>query len=375
MQNVRRNIAIGTIFPSDLTIQKEIYVYEEQENNLYVHHDILLPSFPLCVEWIDYTPTTGEAGSFVAVGTFDPQIEIWDLDTIDAIYPTAILGSTKSSRKKPSRKKASAGGGHTGPVSALSANKFNRNLLLSASIDTTVKLWDLNASDLGKAIRTFSHHTDKVCAVAWNPSQPPVFLSGGYDGVYALDSRYYYTLLQHYRSPSDYSSWTDLSSDVECVIWDNHNPERFIVSTENGEVKCFDARTTSSTPLFTLDAHDSAVSALSISKSIPGLLVTGGADRQTRVWDIREEGSKSCLGSRDLGVGKVFSAEFCGDGKRVSVGGSKGKLVVWNLCGNSAVSGAFDINFDGETADLAEVSDDDHESVEDSPDGVTAEEE
>jgi periodic tryptophan protein 1 len=32
----------------------EVYVYEEEEDNLYVHHDIMLPSFPLCLEWIDF---------------------------------------------------------------------------------------------------------------------------------------------------------------------------------------------------------------------------------------------------------------------------------------------------------------------------------
>jgi periodic tryptophan protein 1 len=32
----------------------EIYLYEQEEDNLYVHHDIMLPSFPLCAEWMDY---------------------------------------------------------------------------------------------------------------------------------------------------------------------------------------------------------------------------------------------------------------------------------------------------------------------------------
>jgi hypothetical protein len=31
-------------------------------------------------------------GSFVAIGTFDPAIEIWDLDVVDALQPTAVLG-------------------------------------------------------------------------------------------------------------------------------------------------------------------------------------------------------------------------------------------------------------------------------------------
>jgi periodic tryptophan protein 1 len=167
-------------------------------------------------------------------------------------------------------------------------------------------------------------------------------------------------------APSAFSSWKDLGSDVECVVWDA-DPARFIVSTEEGLVKCFDARATGE-PLYTLHAHDSAVSALSVSKNVPGLVVTGGADRQTRVWDVRDGGEKACLGTRDLGVGKVFSAEFCGDGMCVAVGGSKGKLVVWNLAGNSAYTRTFGVKHNGGEGaeDLAEVDDDDgHESEED----------
>jgi periodic tryptophan protein 1 len=35
----------------------DVYVYEEpgvngnEESNLYCHHDLLLPAFPLCVAW------------------------------------------------------------------------------------------------------------------------------------------------------------------------------------------------------------------------------------------------------------------------------------------------------------------------------------
>lgn len=77
----------------------EVYVYEDEADNLYVHHDIMLPAIPLCVEWLDLPvgkdPNTVDPesrGNYVAVGTFDPDIEIWDLDTIDCMYPNAILG-------------------------------------------------------------------------------------------------------------------------------------------------------------------------------------------------------------------------------------------------------------------------------------------
>ena len=32
----------------------EAYVYEEPDDNLYPHHDIPLPVFPLCVAWFDF---------------------------------------------------------------------------------------------------------------------------------------------------------------------------------------------------------------------------------------------------------------------------------------------------------------------------------
>ena len=76
----------------------EVWLYEEaasssSEANLYVHHDIMLPAFPLCLAWMNYDPSQKqEKSNMVAVGTFDPAIEIWDLDVIDTVLPVAVLG-------------------------------------------------------------------------------------------------------------------------------------------------------------------------------------------------------------------------------------------------------------------------------------------
>ena len=47
--------------------QLDIYVYDESEENLYVHHDLLLPAMPLCLEWLDFCPgrTTADRKSVV----------------------------------------------------------------------------------------------------------------------------------------------------------------------------------------------------------------------------------------------------------------------------------------------------------------------
>lgn len=162
----------------------EVYVYEDEADNLYVHHDIMLPAIPLCVEWLDL-PVGKEMShsdlraSYVAVGTFDPDIEIWDLDTVDCMYPNAILGQSsddgnantsgtmvkKDKKKKHKKSKKSNDSYHVDAVLSLAANRQHRNLLASSSADKTVKLWDLNTT---KCAKSYSHHTDKVCSIAWN---------------------------------------------------------------------------------------------------------------------------------------------------------------------------------------------------------------
>ncbi|KAI8607871.1 WD40-repeat-containing domain protein [Chytriomyces sp. MP71] len=313
----------------------EVYLYEGEEDNLFVHHDIMLPSFPLCLEWLNYDiEGKGQGkGSFVAVGTFDPEIEIWDLDIIDPAYPSLILGGTSNptealgTGKKKRRSKKPSNDYHVDAIMCLAWNKLHPSLLASGSADTTIKLWDLSSSTPEVAIRSFSNHKAKVQGLAWNPSQGQVLLSGGYD----KQSHIFDT-----RTPTSVLSFK-LSADVECLKWDPIHPERFLVSTEDGIVKCFDGRSPKA-PVFTIHAHDGAVSALDISSRVDGLVVTGSTDKATKVWNTRDSTAIKCLASRDLQVGKVYSASFSPDDDMVvGVAGGAGKLMVWNLEGNASV--------------------------------------
>ena len=57
-----------------------------------------------------------QVGSFVAVGTFHPSIEIWNLDVIDSLEPAAVLGGFKDEaaalkkKTKKGKKKAAVCG-------------------------------------------------------------------------------------------------------------------------------------------------------------------------------------------------------------------------------------------------------------------------
>ncbi|TFK49635.1 transducin family protein/WD-40 repeat family protein [Heliocybe sulcata] len=363
----------------DEVSQLEIYVYDDSEENLYVHHDLMLPNFPLCLEWLDFPPVQSsplspqtpqkQFGNYIAVGTMDPEIEVWSLDVVEGMYPDMVLGrpdktaahvpvplgTGKKKRKKTKARQVSAYH-HVDAVLSLSWNRTHRNLLASASADKTVKLWDLSRdpslmpqdaegvdSASGCAIRSFEGiHEDKVQAVQWNQADPTVLLTGGYDrAVRVFDS----------RAP-DACLGTVVSADVEALRWDPWNSHSFYVSLEDGTVLNFDARTLSNSPRtpaparFTLAAHDGAASALDVNPHIRGCIVTGGTDKMVKVWNINEsddgKASVSLVTSRDLGVGRVFSTVFSPDDLlTVAAAGSKAKLQVWDVGANFGARKAF----------------------------------
>ncbi|KAJ7126746.1 WD40-repeat-containing domain protein [Mycena epipterygia] len=347
--------------------QLEIYVYDESQENLYVHHDLMLPNFPLCLEWLDFPPTAAGSsqstgfGNYIAVGTLDPEIEIWSIDVLESMYPASILGrpdetqahiptplGTGKKKRKKNKHRAATTGHHVDAVLALSWNKTQRNLLASGSADRTVKLWDLSRDpsingDGGGAIRSFDVHKDKVQAVRWNDRDPSVLLTGSYDRtVRTFDS----------RAP-DAGVGAVVGSDVEAMRWDPWEESGFYVSLENGLVLNFDVRALPSNlslpspARFTLSAHDGPASALDVNPHIKGCIATGGNDKLVKVWNVLDEdvGGKrnvSLVTSRDLGVGKVFSTVFSPDDPlTLAAAGSKAKLQIWDVGANFGARKAF----------------------------------
>jgi periodic tryptophan protein 1 len=344
----------------------EVWVYEQPDDrgpgNVFVHHAIMLPAFPLSTTWLN-CGKDGAQGNFAAVASFEPGIEIWDLDVLDTVEPVLTLGgadydaareiaaSRKTSTvgkkkkggggKKGSKKGAVAAvpevpvkpGSHCDAVLGLAWNKEFRNVLASASADKTVKIWDISTATCSS---TLTHHKDKVQAVAWCPSEASVLLSGGFDGLACLvDMRV--------GAAAKPAKWK-LPSDVECVSWDTHNPTRFAVSCDNGEVLCFDARSgPTGDALFRLGAHEKAATALAFCPGAPNLMLTASTDKMVKIWGLEGggggkkggDGGGVCkpklLASQDLKVGSIFTAAFCGDAPfTVAAGGSQGDVAVWD---------------------------------------------
>ncbi|XP_020573854.1 uncharacterized WD repeat-containing protein C17D11.16-like [Phalaenopsis equestris] len=249
----------------------EIWIFEESRDgdaNMYVHHDVILPAFPLCTAWLDCNLKGGDKGkpflNFLflqrfAVRSLFSNIKLCCLDF--RVWKSVVY-------RKDS---------HRDAVLGLAWNKEVRNVLASASADKLVKIWDVIT---GKCVATISHHTDKV-------------------------------------------------------------------SQENGVVQGFDIRVGSSDssggkPVFTLHAHDKAVSSISYNPSRPNLLATGSTDKTVKLWDLSNN-QPSCVATRKPKAGSIFSIAFSEDSPfLLAIGGHKGKLKVWDIASEPGIAPSSD---------------------------------
>lgn len=105
----------------------EVYIYEHAKGNLYVHHEVILGAYPLCLEWIHHW--NQKKANLIAVGTFLPEIEIWNLDS-DSVDPVAVLGHVK-----PTDEQLSAMGGAKVTADAFDAEQSHSDAVMSISVN------------------------------------------------------------------------------------------------------------------------------------------------------------------------------------------------------------------------------------------------
>ncbi|XP_046382682.1 periodic tryptophan protein 1 homolog [Ischnura elegans] len=308
----------------------EVHVFNEEEESFYVHHDILLPSFPLCLEWLNYEPGESSKGNLVAVGSMEPVIDVWDMDIVDCLEPAFQLG------KKAKPKKGKKGYGHHDAVLDISWNPNFPHVLASGSADNTVILWDLENCSVASTLKVFK---DKVQTLCWHPFEAQTLLTGATDKrARVFDCRVEKSCLE----------W-DFPGEIERVIWNHFDPFCYLASTDVGTVHYVDCRNPK--PIWKLMAHTKEVTGLTLSPQCPGMLITASADKSVKVWDLcGPEGSTGCTAPafisemEDYGIGAIHNAVFCPDCPFIMCCGGEKKcnnLRVWHAAENSAVRKRF----------------------------------
>lgn len=270
----------------------EVYVYNEDEGSLYCHHDLLLPSLPLAVEWLDHE--AGQSpGNYCALSNVGyTTIDVWDLDVVNSLEPAYTLGKDKE--------------GHTGDILDLSWNSNFNHILASCDSDSGIILWDL---DIGEPVTKFKEFAGHVTSLKWHHFEWQTLLAGGDDRtVKVFDC----------RDPSVFQSW-QVNGRVEKICWNTLHPFSFMVGTADGLLAYFDCRMGMLWEM--KKAHDDEVSGLAISSLCPGLVVTTGMEGNLKVWDVLQgegnENSGECdsnvsvklVYEKDLKLGTVYTMQ------------------------------------------------------------------
>ncbi|CAA0816714.1 Transducin/WD40 repeat-like superfamily protein [Striga hermonthica] len=162
----------------------EVWILEDPTNgdsNMYVHH-IVIPTFPLCTAWLGRPLKGGEKGNFIAIGSMEPAIEIWDVDIVSLENGTVTgfdirkASSNASSQPEPSFTIHA----HDKAVCTIAYNISVPNLLATGSEDKMVKLWDL--SNQPTCIASKNPKAGAVFSVSFSEDCPLTLAIGGSKG-------------------------------------------------------------------------------------------------------------------------------------------------------------------------------------------------
>ncbi|XP_026680534.1 periodic tryptophan protein 1 homolog isoform X1 [Diaphorina citri] len=263
----------------------EVYVYNHESKDFYVHHDILLPSVPLCFEWLSYDPGSTETGNLCAIGDLGPIIKVWDLDIIDCLKPAFTLGKKKKEPKK--------GYKHTDAVLDIAWNKNAAHVLASGSVDNTILLWDLDES---VATTQMSHSKDKVQMLKWHPHESHTLLTGSSDKrVRIYDCRTY----------DSFMTWK-VKGEVEKGIWNASCPFSCFVGTSEGYLYNIDVR--NKKPVWEMKSFDKEVTGLYVTEHIPDRLYACSNEEVLKVFENLTDEPK-LSSQKQVNIGEVMCLE------------------------------------------------------------------
>lgn len=277
----------------------EMHVYDEVGGSLYVHHDVALPGVPLALEWI--------ATSFVAVGTSLATIEVWDLDVLDPLEPTFVLGTRRDDEDED---------GGEGAVVSVAWNRIQVDCLAAGDTESTVTLWDLHEQKAACELRRKKGNKRAVQGLAWHPSEATVLATGADNARVAVwDCRVAKSLN------------LKASSDVQSVAW--LDSAKLLAACDDGSLFCFDPRS-SKEALWQLEAHSQSCPGVAVTEN--NVFATASHDKKVKIWKAAESTrTPKLLASKSVAAGKLF--DICYDEHSpnlLATAGSKGIVALWD---------------------------------------------
>lgn len=306
----------------------EVWIFNSDEGSFYIHHEIMVPNFPLCIEWINYDPDSREPGNMCAIGGMDPVITIWDLDIQDAIIPCIKLGRKMKRHEQQNRY------GHTDAVVDLSWNRIYSHVLASGSLDQTVILWDL---DQRKVHSTIGKFPEKVHSLKFHPTEAQILLTGCADKKARLMD-----CMQPDTALSSALQW-EVQEEIERVVWNPNDHNYFMLGDNGGSIHYADRRQPTKF-LWSHKAHEQEVSGICFNSAKPNLLSSTSIDGNLKIWKFNSQEIEHVY-THELGLGRLQCMDPCPeDPFTLAFGGETDRAcTIYNIKNSEAVRRVFGI--------------------------------
>ena len=215
---------------------------------------------------LDQTPIKSSLAQFVCIN--------WPAERSDSEYGK-LLEACRLRLKIPAETKLPYLAGAEKPILHIRAGihvyAFNPDgkQALTAEIDATVRLWDL---ETGRSLRIFTRHTAPVLTIAWNPDRHRA-LSGSLDSALRLWDVKTGNCLRVLKGHTD---------TVRTVAWSSN--QRYAVSgSDDQTMRLWDVETSRCLRVF--KGHADGITAVTMS-SDQRLALSCSSDRTVRVWDV-----------------------------------------------------------------------------------------
>ena len=148
----------------------------------------------------------------------------------------------------------------------------NESVLVSASGDGSVKVWDVAAPPQANPLRSLEEHTHEVYAVHWNQVRKDCFLSASWDDTVKLWSLA--------GPPASLRTFAEHSYCVYAAVWSPQHADIFATASGDCTLKVFDARTQFST--LTIPAHEYEILCCDWNKYNDCVVATGSVDKTVK---------------------------------------------------------------------------------------------
>ncbi|XP_076958179.1 uncharacterized protein LOC143633834 [Bidens hawaiensis] len=292
-------------------------------------------------------------GQYLASGGEDKVIHVWEVQECDVhsmrsgddkggsgtpdYRPPLPDGSiadkkkkSKNNKKKPdvpeyvrvpesmfglSEKPVCTFNGHQDDVLDLSWSRSK--LLLSSSMDKTVRLWDMETKN---CLKQFAH-SDYVTCIQFNPTNDDYFISGSLDKkvrIWSIPSR-------------KVVNWNDLNDMITAVGY-YPNGQGAIVGLHNGCCKSYSTADSKLEQKDQIELHTKVVvdpkklTSFQFSPSNPSEVVITSADSRIRIIDGIHVVEK-LIGYKN--TSSQFSAQYSADGKYVICASEDSQVFIW----------------------------------------------